>query len=221
MKAFILCLLLFLACFPVFAQTTNLNERGMLMIYQDLNDNPNQFAGNDKIQTIVVTNSVTNIPDGAFARTNVRNLTFEEPSSLTVIPYESFMENYYLVNLFIPESVTTIGVCAFASCSSLQQVRLSSGLQVIQEAAFFNTRISRLYIPDTVYYIGADVLDQTPTIQSLRLPANVDIDENNIFYGSYMRNEKKAGIYTKSSSNDRRWTYRPDRAENDYYIAPN
>lgn len=218
MKAFILCLLLSMICFSAFAQPfTSLNEAGLLMVYQDLNEAANQFEGNNKIRSIVIANSVKTIPEGAFKRTGVRDITFQPPSSLTVIPFEAFWGNYYVTRVFLPESVTTIEAAAFASCSGLQQIRLSHGLKAINEGAFEDTRITRLYIPDSVGYIGAGILDHTDTIQSLRLPADADVARDNLFYNAYIRNEKKAGIYTRSGTDKQQWIYSPDKPEDEYY----
>jgi hypothetical protein len=203
-------------CFPASAQT-NLT-RSVLVVYQDLNNTPKLYVGNQTIQTIVIARSTRTIPPEAFVGTSVRNITFEIPSSVTEIPYSAFSDNYFLTYVHLPESLVTIGGRAFGSCSRLQRVVLPSGLKTIWDAAFWNTSIRRLYIPDSVTVIGGNIFFNTMTIESVRLPANADVDSSNPFYQTYMQSGRNAGIYAKIND---MWIYRQDRPENEYYNSVN
>ena len=220
MKTAILCLALLMACFPVMAQTY-MDNRGMLVVYQDINDNPGQFSGIDTVQTIVILKTTRTLPEEAFAGTSVRNLTFEEPASISVIPREAFFDNHLLININIPASIKTIGELAFGYCDTLTRVRLPLGLEEIQDFAFYYTCISRLYIPDSVKIIGAGILDEIRDLESVRLPANAEIHYyNNDFYHAYTQNGKKAGVYVRVSGINE-WFYRQDQSESEYYNSRN
>jgi hypothetical protein len=201
-------------CFPAAAQTS-LN-RGTLRVYQDINRNPNQYTDNQTIQTIVIDRTARTLPDEAFVGTSVRNITFEEPAAIAVIPAGAFSDSYSLTSIHLPSSLRTIEASAFGSCTSLQRITLPLGLETIQDTAFWNTRISRLYVPDTVTYIGAGILHNIMSLESIRLPEGADVDISNEFSGVYSQNEQKAGVYMKI---DNTWIYRPDMAENDFNAA--
>lgn len=211
-----ICFVLLLTGFPLFAQTKLAN--GTLTIHQDINNNPTQFQYNTSFHTIVIAKSTTSIPEEAFLGAKIRNLTFEIPSSITVIPVLAFSDNYFLPYITLPESVTTIAASAFGSCTSLVQVNLPHNLQEIHETAFWNTRIVKLYIPDSVTFIGTDILHNTLTFNSIRLPADINIDENNPFYQAYVQNNKQAAVYYKQKD---QWLVKKDMSEEDYYSIAN
>ena len=219
MRAAIKYLVLLIACFPVLAQT-NLDNRGLLVVYQDINDNPRQYTGNEDIKTIVVLRTTRTLPEEAFTDTSVRNLTFQEPASISVIPREAFTRNHILTYMNIPESVKIIGASAFSYCSSLKRIMLPAGIEEIQDFAFYFTGISRLYLPDSVKVIGAGILDEIRELESVRLPANADVYFYNEFYPAYMQNNKRAGVYVKVKEVNE-WFYKQDQSEREYYNSRN
>ena len=214
MKKTAFYLIILAACLPVTAQTSL--SRSTLRVYQDINRNPNLYTGNQTIQTIVVDRTTRTLPDEAFTGTSVRNITFEEPASVAVIPYAIFSDNYSLSSVHLPSSLKVIEASAFGSCTSLLRITLPAGLETIRETAFWNTRISRLYVPDSVTYIGAGIMYNIMSFNSIRLPADVDIDISNEFYAVYIESEKKAGVYVKI---DNVWIYRPDMPEHEFNAA--
>jgi hypothetical protein len=194
---------------------TNLN-RGTLRVSQDINRTGSQYAGNSTIQTIVIERTTRSLPDEAFVGTSVRNITFEEPATITAISFAAFSDSYSLSSVHLPSSLKTIGASAFGSCTSLQRITLPNGLEAIQDAAFWNTRISRLYVPDTVTSIGAGILHNILSFESIRLPSDAEIDISNEFCDAYTQNEQKAGVYVKIDNN---WIYRPDMPEHEFNAA--
>ena len=56
---------------------------------------------------------------------------------------------------YLPDSVTSIGVGAFALCTGLEEVRLSRNLTVLPGAAFFNcTHLRTIEIPKSISSVG-------------------------------------------------------------------
>ncbi|MDR2882195.1 MAG: leucine-rich repeat domain-containing protein [Alistipes sp.] len=65
-----------------------------------------------------------------------------------------FSDNPVLRSVVIPASVETIGLCAFANCSYLEQVILPAGLKSIGGEAFYAAGLRSIVIPDKVETIG-------------------------------------------------------------------
>lgn len=211
MKKAVLYFLMFVACFSVAAQT-RLETGGLLKVHEDINREPDRFAGNLAVKIIVIDKITRTLPAEAFAGTGVQNVTFEEPSMITVLPPYIFSDNVFLTSINLPRLLKIIEEGAFSGCDHLQKITLPSGLETIQFAAFWNTRISRLYIPNSVTFIGGSILSDA--LESVRLPANVDVNGSNEFYSAYMQNEKKAGVYTKIRGS---WVYGQDMSEQNFY----
>ena len=211
MKKIIFVLGILFVCLPVWAQT-NLT-RGLLSVHEDINNTPDLFVGNNTIYTIVINRFTRSIPEGAFSGTGVRNLTFEHPSFITVIPNGTFAYNLFLVNANLPDNLLVIGESAFGSCVSLRRITLPRSLREIQFAAFWNTGLTHLFIPDSVEIIGPSILYGTDSIQTLRLPANADIHESNSFHHAYVTNERRAGVYARMNGT---WVFRRDMTEAEF-----
>ncbi len=63
--------------------------------------------------------------------------------------------NYPLTSVTVPDSVTSIGIYAFANCNAMSSVHLGSGLTTIGHHAFYDCHdLSSLTIPDSVISIG-------------------------------------------------------------------
>ena len=215
MKKAALYLLMFFACFSVFAQT-RLERSGILRVFQDITGIWQQYSGNQTIQIIIIDRSTATLPAEAFAGTGAHTLIFDDLSLVTAIPSGAFSNSSSLISIKLPLSLKTIETNAFSSCTSLRHITLPSGLKEIHGSAFRNTRISRLYIPDTVTFVGAGILRDTTNLQSVRLPRNANVDRNNDFFDAYIHNGRMAGVYAKLGDE---WRFQLDRTEHDYYSS--
>ena len=93
--------------------------------------NRNAFANHEKLTSIKIPNSITNIHDYAFI--NCKNLT----------------------DIEIPDSVVDIGAYAFANCSSLKNITLSNSLKFISSYTFENCiELEDITIPESIITIG-------------------------------------------------------------------
>ena len=89
------------------------------------------FGSCHNLKSVVIGNTVTNIPD----------FTFRDCSSLASIT--------------IPESVTSIGIDAFSGCSSLVSITIPSSMISIGDEAFYNcSNLALITIPSSVTSIG-------------------------------------------------------------------
>ena len=89
--------------------------------------------------TVVLPESITEIPDSAFSNTGITNVDF---SHVTSIGKQAFSNCEGITKLNISDSVTTIGEKAFQGCKNLVSVQIgdpgkgSSKLKSIQKGAF-------------------------------------------------------------------------------------
>ncbi len=74
----------------------------------------------------------------------------------------------------VPESVTTIGVSAFAWCESLKNVAMSNGIETIKKAAFYwCDGLKNIIVPDTVTIIGDYAFSWCENLESITIGKNV------------------------------------------------
>ncbi len=125
----------------------------------------------NKIVNVSIPSSTTSIGIWAFDQCiGVEELHISDLTAWCTVQFESFASNplYYaakpdlyvndelIVNLVIPEGVTSIYKHAFQHCSA-QTITLPEGLQIIGEgnaSAFAYTTISSITIPQSVTYLG-------------------------------------------------------------------
>ena len=105
------------------------------------------------LTNIVIPNSVTDIGNSAFSF--CRSLTnIVIPNSVTDIGNSAFSDCSSLSNIVIPDSVTAIGNFAFWGCSSLSNIVIPDSVTAIGDYAFYYCSLSNIVIPDSVTAIG-------------------------------------------------------------------
>lgn len=131
------------------------------------------------------TTGLTEINAGAFwfdPRNGISSLTSVVlPSSLQTIGASAFQYNG-LVEIEIPESVTSIGSNCFTGCSALERITLPEGLTAIRNATFNNcSALKGITIPAKVTTIGYVALN-CAALETLvfegSLPVISSADEN-------------------------------------------
>ena len=134
---------------------------------------------------------VTMIDHAAFHNSAVTSVTI--PDSVTAIPDYAFAFCSQLTNISIPNSVTFIGFSAFNSCTSLKSITLPSSLSTIQSSAFYNCgNLETIRIPVSVTFIGNYAFAGCPSSMTVTYPgsktqwdaitkgSNNDVLENNL-----------------------------------------
>ena len=88
-----------------------------------------------RIKSIIISNGVTSIGDGAFSEcSSLTSVTI--PNSITEIGHWAFWHCSSLTSVTIPNSVTSIGNQAFYGCSSLSSVTIPNSITEIGDYAF-------------------------------------------------------------------------------------
>jgi hypothetical protein len=73
----------------------------------------------------------------------------------------------------IPDSVTSIGVCAFSDCYKLTLVPIPDSVTSIGDGAFNGSGLTSVTIPDSVTSIGEDAFQYCTKLTSVTIPDSV------------------------------------------------
>lgn len=114
------------------------------------------FYGNDKITSVTIPSSVTEIPECLF-RSCTALKTVNIPDTVTSIQEDAFSFCTSLKTITIPEKVTEISDYLFYNCTSLESISLPGNIESIgcdsfYNTAFFNNKAN--WDKDNVLYIG-------------------------------------------------------------------
>ena len=113
----------------------------------------NAFLWCKSMESVVIPEGITTISYGAFAHSNLKELTL--PESLMKIGESAFQDCEELTSLFIPDGVRSIEEKAFWGCVNLQSVTIGDGVTSIGEKAFCDCdNLRSVTIGDGVTSIG-------------------------------------------------------------------
>ena len=112
------------------------------------------------------------------------NLDLSKTIGLTKIPEEAFAFCSSLTSVEIPDSVTSIGYCAFYSCTKLKNVTIPTDVTFIDEGAFFGcSSLISVTIPANVTSIGGFAFKNCSSLTNVTIPDNVVSIGDSTFYG--------------------------------------
>ena len=153
------------------------------------------FSNCDSLTSVTIPDSVTTIGGWAFG--NCSSLTSVYISDISAWCNISFDDSYsnplsngcnlYLNNelvtdLTIPDSVTTIGFCAFYNCDSLTSVTIGDSVTTIGNSAFRDCySLTRVTIGDSVTTIGSSAFEDCTSLTSVTIGDSVTTIGNYAF----------------------------------------
>ena len=144
----------------------------------------------DSLETIVVGDSVTRIPDG-WLQTGLSNGGYHSLRSVVIgsgvdtIGRIAF-QDAGVQSVLIPDNVRYIGEFAFQECSYLTSITLPSTLSAIEEHTFVGcSSLRNIVIPDSVTYIGYRAFWGCSSLKSITIPDNVTELGNDAFRFCY------------------------------------
>ena len=120
--------------------------------------------------------------DGAYgdACSGLINITI--PESVTSIGECAFCKCTNLTNITIPESVTSIGNSAFKDCSSLTNITIPDSVTGIGNSAFYDcSSLTNITIPESVTSIGASAFEWCSSLTNITIPDSVTSMGESVF----------------------------------------
>lgn len=153
----------------------------------------NAFNSSYNLRTIVIPNSVINVGDGVFSYCYALRAVvipnslisfvslFGDCRSLSVVVIPSGVTsigNFYgavaLIDVVIPNTVSTIGASCFYNCYALQKAVISSGVTSIVNSMFQNCyALINIYIPSGVTSIGNNAFASCGYLARITIPSGV------------------------------------------------
>ena len=124
------------------------------------------FFGCEKLSEIIIPNNVESIGTYAFnGCTKLSSLVLSE--KLMKLESGTFANCYNLNNVVIPNSITSISSSVFYECSKLSNITLSENLRVIGGRAFDGCGMSSITIPASVVKIGCAAFENCTKLSSI------------------------------------------------------
>ena len=110
----------------------------------------------------------------------------EEANGYRVVRIESYAFNQATItSVFIPNSVETIGVCAFTRCADLKSVRLPEHLKKIEGDTFSDCKsLTNIDIPEGVTSLGDNAFAGCQQLKEITIPSSVEHFGGGVFWNT-------------------------------------
>ncbi|MBQ8402877.1 MAG: leucine-rich repeat domain-containing protein [Clostridia bacterium] len=126
--------------------------------------------------------AVTSIGDSAFMRLNIIDVTM--PESITSIGYRAFFQCMNLESIEIPKNVTSIGDDAFVWCKKITSIEIPSGVTIIPKSAFYYCSLLKtIILPDNITSINDSAFEGCSELTNVKLPNSLTNIGNKAFFG--------------------------------------
>ena len=138
----------------IYASNIAMLKQGVLVIPEGTTVINNNNYKDDKLNTVIIPDSVISIGNGAFLYCYfLRKIII--PDSVITIGSWAFSYCHSLIEIIIPDSVTSIGEGTFSGCKSLRKITIPDSVTSIGEDAFYKcSSLIEIIIPDSVTSIG-------------------------------------------------------------------
>ncbi len=145
--------------------------------------NSGVFNGVDAT-TVIIPPTVERIEANAFSNNKtITSIIFDdiENSKCTYIGASAF-ESTNITEIVLPDSVSSLGDCAFRFCSNLKEANIPKSLKVIPGYLFASSKITSIEIPEGVTTLNQACFRQCSLLQKINIPSTVTSLGAEIFY---------------------------------------
>ena len=152
------------------------------------------FSSCSSLTSVTIGNSVTSIGGRAFDEcSSLKEVHISDIAAWCAIDFEDwtsnplfyahhlYINNTEITDLVIPNSVTSIGDCAFYGCSGLTNVTIPNSVTSIGNNAFAGCGLTSIEIPNSVTSIG-DFAFGHCGLTSIEIPKNLKKLGSSVFY---------------------------------------
>lgn len=151
---------------------------------KNVTDIDSAFFGTTDINSVTIPNTVINIKDSAFEFCDLKEISFEAPSTVTTIGSIAFKDCTNLKTVTLPSSLYSLGEQAFYRCSSLESVTLSGSIQKILKGTFQDcSALTQVDLPNDILHIYQSAFAGCTSLEYLKLPDNLSYIHDSLFNG--------------------------------------
>ncbi|MBR4502959.1 MAG: leucine-rich repeat domain-containing protein [Clostridia bacterium] len=155
----------------------------------------NDVFGGSGLNSITIPENVTSIDHSAFSHCSSLTEIIVDPANETYSSNNGVLFNknktallYYPdgkpgTSYTVPDSVTSIGYCAFNDCANLASVTIPESVTFIQAWAFQNCSFTSITLPEGVEVISSWVFWDCSSLTSITIPSSVETIYNGAFDG--------------------------------------
>ena len=208
------------------------------------------FSYCSRLTSVIIPNSVTSIGNNAFAGCtglkksaypNTLTNPFSNGIAVAYDPQETIMEDgvmygpekssilfvphTYTGKYIIPNSVTSVGVSAFARCENLSSIEIGNSIKAIADNAFAECGLSKVVLPPTVESIGNSAFAGNAYLTEVAIGSNVKSISDKAFDSTPLQRvyitapEPPAAPYSAFSKYTAKLYVQGDDAVDTYYDA--
>lgn len=131
------------------------------------------------------------------------------PDSVKTIGGEAFKNNTRITKVTFNNGLTSIGNGAFSGCENLTEIALPDTLQIIDDDAFYNCKITSVKIPDGVKKIGEWAFYCCRNLEEVTLSNQL----NTIGYGAFEATKIKEIVIPDSVEKIGAWAFEGSKLE--------
>jgi len=123
---------------------------------------------------IIIPAEINEIGQYAFNMSKVRVIHFAPESKLDTIHSSAFADQTTLEDIYLPNSLTYIGDCAFKGCTGLTKLEIPSSLKRIGLLAFANcTKLSSVYFNDGLIDLELCAFEGDTSLSGVHIPSTI------------------------------------------------
>ena len=159
---------------------------------QNLNDNESPITSyievtlnSENIRQLFFLQKIDNIDKDEMTKADIPTTYKYRGKNYKVVGIDdgAFENCKLLIDINIPDTVTTIGNNAFKNCSSLKSIEIPNSVTEIGKCVFKDCSILKdVTIPDTVTKIGTSTFENCPSLTEIKLPDSIADIEPRCFY---------------------------------------